>query len=47
MVDINGDSIEGSLELVRSDNGWLAVNEVSLENYVASLWVLYAKSLAW
>ena len=37
VVDINGDSYEGSLELIRSDNGWLAVNEVSLENYVASV----------
>ena len=37
VVDINGDSFEGSLELVRSNNGWLAVNEVSLENYVASV----------
>jgi hypothetical protein len=37
VVDINGDSFEGSLELVRSDNGWLAVNEVSLENYVATV----------
>ena len=35
VVDINGDSFEGSLELVRSNNEWLAVNEVSLENYVA------------
>ena len=37
VVDINGDSFEGSVELVRSNNGWLAVNEVSLENYVASV----------
>jgi peptidoglycan hydrolase-like amidase len=37
VVEINGDSFEGSLELVRSNNGWLAVNEVSLENYVASV----------
>ena len=37
VVDINGDTFEGSLELVRSNNGWLAVNEVSLENYVASV----------
>jgi SpoIID/LytB domain protein len=36
-MDINGYSYEGSIELVRSNNAWLAVNEVSLENYVASV----------
>jgi hypothetical protein len=40
VVDINGDSYEGSLELIRSDNGWLAVNEVSLETMWPRLWVL-------
>ena len=37
VVDINGHSYEGSLELIRSGNAWLAVNELSLENYVASV----------
>jgi hypothetical protein len=37
VVDIKGDSYEGSLELIRSNNVWLAVNEVRLENYVASV----------
>jgi SpoIID/LytB domain protein len=36
-MDINGYSYEGSIELVRSNNAWLAVNELSLENYVASV----------
>ena len=36
-MQINGYSYEGTLELVRSQNAWLAVNEVSLENYVASV----------
>jgi peptidoglycan hydrolase-like amidase len=37
VVDIRGDSYEASLELFRSNNGWLAVNEVSLEDCVASV----------
>jgi peptidoglycan hydrolase-like amidase len=44
VVEITGDSFEGSLELVRSNNGWLAVNEVSLENYESS--VVGAKRLS-
>jgi SpoIID/LytB domain protein len=36
-MDINGYSYEGSIELVRSNNAWLAVNNLSLENYVASV----------
>ena len=37
VMDINGYSYEGSIELVRSNNAWLAVNNLSLENYVASV----------
>ena len=37
VMDINGYSYEGSIELLRSNNAWLAVNELSLENYVASV----------
>ena len=37
VMDINGYSYEGSIELVRSNNAWLAVNDLSLENYVASV----------
>ena len=36
-MQINGYSYEGTLELVRSQNAWLAVNEVRLKNYVASV----------
>ena len=34
-MQINGYSYVGTLELVRSQNAWLAVDEVILENYVA------------
>ena len=36
-MQINGYSYEASFELVRSQNAWLTANEVSLENYVASI----------
>ena len=37
VIEINGYSYEGSLELVRSHKAWLAINEVRLETYVASV----------
>ena len=36
-MEINGESYEGWLEFVRLNDAWLAVNEVRLENYVASV----------
>jgi peptidoglycan hydrolase-like amidase len=36
-MQINGFFYKGTLELVRSQNAWLAVNEVSHNNYVASV----------
>ena len=37
VIEINGYSYEGLLELVRSHKSWLAINEVRLETYVASV----------
>lgn len=36
-VLVNGKRYQGSIELVRESKGWLAINQLPLENYVASV----------